>query len=113
MGFHYEKHKRGGENTGRKPSGRVGLFLLLPLVFFLVPTSWLEGHRSICLIYNVFGVRCPGCGMTRALSCAVHGRFKQAFQYNRLVVVVLPLLGFLWLRGLWQVANNGNYGRRP
>lgn len=113
MDFHYEKHKRDRGSTGIKPSGKVGLYLLLPLVFFLIPTSWLEGHRSICLIYNVFGVRCPGCGMTRALSCAVHGRFKQAFQYNWLVVVVLPLLGYVWLRGLLRVADSGNYSRRP
>jgi uncharacterized protein DUF2752 len=74
-------------------------FLLLPLFFFfVVPTSWLESRRSLCLIRNVFGVRCPGCGMIRAISCAFHGNFKQAFQYNQLVVLVLPLLCYVWLR---------------
>ena len=83
----------------RKSVGKVG-FLLFPLVFFLVPTSWLAERRSICLIYHVFGVRCPGCGMIRALSCAVHGDFRQAVRYNPLVVVVLPLLCYVWMRSL-------------
>jgi uncharacterized protein DUF2752 len=112
MDFHYEKHNKDGGDTGIKPSGKAGLYLLFPLVFFLVPTSWFETRRSMCLIYNVFGVRCPGCGMTRALSCAVPGRFKQALQYNRLVVVVLPLLGYVWLRGVLKVAGSGNYSSR-
>ena len=83
----------------RKSVGKVG-FLLLPLVFFLVPTSWLVERRSICLIYHVFGVRCPGCGMVRALSSAAHGDFRRAVRYNPLVVVVLPLLCYVWLRSL-------------
>ena len=102
MVFHYEEYNEVGRNTGIKPLRKVGIYLLLPLVFFLVPTSWFEGHRSLCLIYNIFGVRCPGCGMTRALSCAVHGRFKQAVQYNWLVVVVFPLLSYTWMRSLWR-----------
>jgi len=83
----------------RKSVGKVG-FLLLPLGFFLIPPPWLESRRSICLIYTIFGVRCPGCGMTRALSCAMHGDFRQAVRYNPLVVVVLPLLCYAWFRSL-------------
>jgi Protein of unknown function (DUF2752) len=75
--------------------------MLLPIIFLLVPTSWFESRRSLCLIRSVFGVKCPGCGMTRAISCVFHGNFfKNALQYNRLVVIVLPLLGYVWLRAL-------------
>ena len=77
---------------------KAGCLLIIPFVFFMVPTSWLESRRSLCLIYNIFGVRCPGCGMIRALSSAVHGNFKQALRYNWLVVFVLPLLCYAWLR---------------
>ncbi len=38
--------------------------------------------------------------MTRAASCAIHGEFKRAFEYNRLAPIVLPLLGVVWLRAL-------------
>ena len=77
---------------------KLALYILLPIVFFLIPTSWLEKHPPPCLSRMLFGVRCPGCGMSRAMSCAVHGNFKKAFYYNKLVVVVLPLLVREWWR---------------
>lgn len=77
--------------------GKLGFYLLLPLVFWLIPNSWFEMHPSPCIFRNLLGVRCPGCGMTRAVSCAVHGKFERAFNYNRLVIIVLPLLGYSWL----------------
>ena len=86
-------------------AGKVGAHLLLPLVVFLVPTAWIERRRPLCLIRTLFGIRCPGCGMTRAVSCAAHGHFRDALRYNRLVAIVLPLLVYEWARSLqraWQ-----------
>jgi len=83
-----------------KSLGKAACYMLLPIIFLLVPTSWFESRRSLCLIRNVLGVKCPGCGMTRAISCIFHGNFRKALQYNRLVVIVLPLLGYVWLQAL-------------
>jgi uncharacterized protein DUF2752 len=82
-----------------KLPGKMGLYLILPLAFIVAPTSWFESRRSVCLIRNVFGMKCPGCGMIRAISCVFHGNFKGAFHYNKLVVFVFPLLSYVWLRG--------------
>jgi hypothetical protein len=86
---------------------KAAFLLLLPFLFIVVPTSWLETRRSFCLIRSVFGVRCPGCGMTRAISCVFHGNFKQALQYNKLVVLVLPLLCYVWLRSVTAFFGEG------
>jgi Protein of unknown function (DUF2752) len=32
--------------------------------------------------------------MTRAVSCAIHGRLRSAVRYNPLVVIVLPLAAY-------------------
>ena len=80
--------------------GKSGLYILLPLALIATPTSWIERGPSLCLIRRVFGVRCPGCGMTRAFSCVVHGKFKQAFQHNKLVVIVFPILCYVWAKSL-------------
>jgi hypothetical protein len=77
---------------------RVGGCLLLPAALTIVPTAWIEAGPSICLIRRLLGVRCPGCGMTRALSCMAHGHPRQAARHNALVVVVCPLLCDAWLR---------------
>ncbi|HEY7357197.1 MAG TPA: DUF2752 domain-containing protein [Ktedonobacterales bacterium] len=80
--------------------GKLGFLLALPLLLILVPTAWLERRRSLCIIKNLTGRNCPGCGMTRAISSASHGQFRQAWHYNRLVVIVLPILGYEWLQAL-------------
>lgn len=84
------------DNKNLRLFGKTGFLLLLPVLFWLIPTSWLESRPSICLIRNVFGLPCPGCGMVRALSCLSHGHFRKAWQYNRLVVLVAPLLFYSW-----------------
>jgi Protein of unknown function (DUF2752) len=94
-----------------KALGKVGWYILLPLAFGLVPSSWFESRPSMCLIRRVFGVRCPGCGMSRAISCVFHADFKKAFQYNRLVVVVFPLLCYVWLKGLMVECSKYNRDR--
>lgn len=75
----------------------VALVAVAPLPALLIPTRWIERHPPPCLFTVALGVRCPGCGMTRAVSCAAHGRFRDAVRYNPLVVIVLPLAVVEWL----------------
>ena len=72
------------------------------LALALVPTRFLEAMPSVCVFKNLFGVRCLGCGMTRALSALLHAHLATALAYNRLVVIVLPILcGIV----LWDVSR--------
>lgn len=82
--------------------GTVGAHLLAPLALWAIPPSFVEAQsrHSLCLVKRLFGVECPGCGMTRAVSCAFHGEFRRAYRHNRLVAIVLPLLCYLWVRSL-------------
>jgi hypothetical protein len=88
------------KHDSRFALGKIGLLMALPLLLIFIPTAWLERRRSLCIIKNLTGKPCPGCGMTRAISSASHGEFKQALRYNKLVVLVLPLLAYTWLRAL-------------
>lgn len=96
--------------------GKLALYLLLPVLFLTIPTAWLEAHPAPCLYRALLKRRCPGCGMTRALSAALHGQFQRAWNQNKLVSVVLPLGTIVWLRGLaaayrdWrsEMAGRGN-----
>lgn len=74
------------------------LVATLPLLVLLVPATWIERHPVPCLFTVVLKMRCPGCGMVRAVSCMVHGRPQDALRYNPLVVVVAPLVTIEWLR---------------
>ena len=60
----------------------------------------------ICLLHRLTGLDCPGCGMTRAVHSTLHGKIAEAFRFNPLGMLALPLTaGWLllriphWLRG--------------
>ena len=43
---------------------------------------------SLCPVYNFWGKKCLGCGMTRAFVALLHLNFNAAFEYN---VLSIPL----------------------
>ena len=52
----------------------------------------------LCLWRRVFGVQCPGCGMTRAVCSLAHGHVATAVAFNPLVVLVVALPVLVWGR---------------
>jgi putative Mn2+ efflux pump MntP len=48
--------------------------------------------------------------MTRAISCIFHGQWLAAFQYNKQVVIVFPLLVFISLKMVIQDFRNQHRG---
>lgn len=85
-----------------KSKVKLGLYLIIPLVLFLLPLSLIEAAPSVCLFKNILGIECPGCGITRAVVSVLHGDWIRAWEYNRMVVVVFPLLCYLYLKGLMK-----------
>jgi hypothetical protein len=57
-----------------------------------------------CLFHDITGWYCPGCGITRALHALVHFDLVRAFAMNALLVVSLPVLGFMALQGFTRRA---------
>ena len=55
---------------------------------------YLHSPQSIpflsCLVYDLTGFYCPGCGAGRACYSILHGEWYQAFRYNPLLVILLP-----------------------
>ncbi len=70
----------------------IAVLLLAYIVFFT-----LFGRGIPCVIRTVTGLKCPGCGMSRALSAMLTGHFKTAAEYNILSVTLLPLLGVFFM----------------
>jgi hypothetical protein len=68
------------------------------LVAWLAPAAWLDRFPSLCLFRNLTGWECPGCGMTRAILCLLRGDLAAALHYNRLALIVFPLLGYCLIR---------------
>lgn len=82
------------------------ILVLLPVVLYAIPLENICNGNTICIFKNLFGVECWGCGITRAIFSALNFRFYDAWEYNPLFVVVLPLLVFLWLRAVVRQLRN-------
>jgi hypothetical protein len=66
-------------------------------IFLAVPPEMLAQGPDICLWKHLFHLTaCPACGSTRALAAFFHGRFSDALEFNRNIIVTAPcLLGLL------------------
>jgi hypothetical protein len=65
----------------------LGLFLAL-----ISPPHGLG--LPLCWFQSATGVPCPGCGLTRSLSCGIRGLFLESWQYHPMGLVILALFVF-------------------
>ena len=50
-------------------------------------------HLTIpCLFHEITDLYCPGCGITRLLFALLKGHINEAYNYNRLVFIILPFI---------------------
>lgn len=73
-------------------AGLVAAAMLLAGYYLLGPES---GVYPRCLFRQVTGLECPGCGSQRAIHALLHGRVAEAWSYNALLLVEIPLIGLL------------------
>lgn len=93
--------RTGSHSSRNERIARTVLLAAIPVVWASVPISLLERSPRVCLLRRL-GVPCWGCGMTRAIASALRGDWRGAWRYNRLSVIVAPLLAFLWAREIYR-----------
>jgi hypothetical protein len=70
---------------------RFIIYIFSIITIYLIPISYIES-RSFCLWYNLFEVKCFGCGMTRALFNLSRLNIAKAINYNSMIVLaVIPI----------------------
>ena len=76
-------------NSMRKKYSIIRLVIYIISIIFIysIPLEFIEG-RSFCIFYNLFGIICIGCGITRGLFNIINLNFSEAYSYNP--------LSFLW-----------------
>lgn len=71
------------------PTGRFLAPLFLGLSI-LLPTDGLG--VDICLMHRLTGLSCPGCGLTRSITCITHGELSKAAAYHPFGLIIWVLL---------------------
>lgn len=75
-------------------------FLILPFVVRFEPkvsaSPTLFGFNlpSMCPCREIFGVNCPGCGLTRSFVLLAHGHIGESLRYHRLGIVLYGVFGW-------------------
>jgi hypothetical protein len=81
----------------------------------LVPPEGVPG-LDLCMYHRLFGLPCPGCGMTRCGSCLLHGEWARAANYNPFGLVLMPTVFVLGLLALapqgWREAARRRLAER-
>jgi hypothetical protein len=67
----------------------VGLYVA-GIAIGLIPAAF----QLACPSYQVLGLQCPGCGLTRAGSALLHGHLFEAMWLNPLVLWVASYVGY-------------------
>ncbi|WP_366941084.1 DUF2752 domain-containing protein [uncultured Pedobacter sp.] len=71
---------------------------VFPLVLIVLPASYFDTGKSICLFTLLTDIPCYGCGLTRACMHLIHFNFEMAANFNKISFVVFPILCFLYLQ---------------
>ena len=74
------------------------LILCALLIFIWSNDYKTHGDFTLCLIKNITGKNCPGCGVLRGISAVMHLDLKSAYALNNMNVVIIPLLAYLFTR---------------
>ena len=72
-------------------------YILLPIFLLFAPSDLFDEGPPLCFSVLILGRECFGCGMTRAIMHLIHFEFQEAYYYNAMSFVVLPLLAWLWV----------------
>ena len=51
-----------------------------------------------CIFYNLTGLYCPGCGAGRCFLALMRFEFYQAFRYQPLLFITLPIIAYYLLK---------------
>ena len=89
----------------------IFLFIALVLAFLFLlylPSSYFDDGQSVCVSVMFFDTECYGCGMTRGIQHLIHLDFEQAWNYNKLAFIVLPLTIGLILTELYKLWKTDN-----
>ena len=82
--------------------GKMIFIVVAPIVLLALPADFFDKGPSICLSQLILGVECPACGMTRGIMHLIHWDLENAYAYNMLSFIVLPLMILIWIQWFFK-----------
>lgn len=84
-------------------------FIKIGILFFEVVLLYVLPNINIgCFFKNTFGIRCPGCGLTRAFLAILNFKFISALKFNIISVPLFILIVIIDFILLYDIILNKN-----
>lgn len=81
---------------------KIGMYIIIPIFLLILPADYFDKGPSISL-FEIFGVKdYYSKGITKSVMHLIHLNFEESWEYNKLGVLVLPLLSWVWARGFFR-----------
>jgi hypothetical protein len=78
------------------------VMIIIPILLIILPSDYMDHGQSLCLSRLIFNRECWGCGSARACMHFVHFDFREAWKFNKLSIIVTPILAFLWIKEIYK-----------
>lgn len=72
---------------------------------------WLRIPLFECPFPKLFGIPCPGCGMTRASFFLLRGEFKHAFEFHAFAPIALFAVVAFWIAAILPSPSRKKFGQ--
>lgn len=69
------------------------------------------GIKIPCIFNTVTGYLCPSCGISRMCIEILKGNFSEAYYYNRMIFLLLPIFFILFVKWSISYIKNGKIKR--
>jgi len=92
----------------KAPSRRLSGFAILSgilLASIVIPPFHREVF-TVCLLQDIFGIPCPGCGLTRAFLFLGHGDFRSALELNVNSLLAFSLVVLFWIHSAFNAVTH-------
>ena len=81
------------------------ILILIPFILLILPADHFDHGNSICFSVILLDSECYACGMTRAIQHLIHLDFSIAYDYNKLSIIVFPVLILAYYKELRRISN--------
>lgn len=84
----------------------IGFFILIGIVLVAIFNPEEYEFFPQCILYQTTGLKCAGCGMTRAMHYLFTGNIKKAIGYNIMIIPLIIVISYSLFRYIMYIIKD-------